>query len=53
MSLWSNDPNVGFEVKGEPQNVDEFGEAKEDILDLMDVEFLDGVGDHVEQCVQN
>jgi hypothetical protein len=53
MSLWFNDPIVGFEVKGGPQNVDEFGEAKEEILDLMDVQFLDEVEDHVEQCLQN
>jgi hypothetical protein len=48
MLFWSNNPIVGFEVKGGLQNVDEFGEAEEEILAFMDVEFLDEVGDRVE-----
>ncbi len=33
--------------------MDKFGKAKEEILDLLDVEFFDEVDDHVEDCVQN
>jgi hypothetical protein len=33
--------------------VDEFGEAEEEILDLLNVEFPNEVEDHVEDCVQN
>jgi hypothetical protein len=33
--------------------VDEFGGAKEEILDLMDAKFLDEVGDHLEECLQD
>jgi hypothetical protein len=36
---WLDDPIIGFEVKKGPQGVDEFGEAKEEILGLLDVEF--------------
>jgi hypothetical protein len=50
---WSDDPTIGFEAKKGPQNVDEFQEAKEEILDLLDVEFLDEVEDHVKECVHN
>jgi hypothetical protein len=50
---WHDDPTIGFEAKNGPQNVDEFGKAKEDILDLLDVKFSNEVEDHVEDCVQN
>jgi hypothetical protein len=33
--------------------VDGFGEAKEAILDVMDVEFREEVQDHVEDCLQD
>jgi hypothetical protein len=33
--------------------VDKFGKAKEETLDLLDVEFSNEVEDHVEDCVQN
>jgi hypothetical protein len=33
--------------------VNEFGKAKEEILDLLDVKFFDEVEVHVEDCVQN
>jgi len=37
---WLDDPIVGFEVKrGSLEGMDEFGEAKEEILDLLDAEF--------------
>ncbi len=48
---WPNDPTIGFEVKKGPQDVDEFGEVEEEILNLLDVKFLDEVEDHVEECV--
>jgi tetrahydromethanopterin S-methyltransferase subunit A len=50
---WHGDPTIGFEVERGPQDVDKFGKAKEEILDLLDVEFFDEVDDHVEDCVQN
>ncbi len=48
---WPHDPTIGFEAKRGAQNVDEFGEAKEEILNLLDAKFLDEVEDHVEDCV--
>jgi len=33
--------------------VDEFGEDKEDILNVMNVEFFYEVENHVHDCVQN
>jgi hypothetical protein len=37
---WLDHPIVGFEVKrGSLEGMDEFGEAKEEILDLLDAEF--------------
>jgi hypothetical protein len=38
---------MGFEAKKGPQDVDEFGEGEEEILDLLDVEFPNEVEDHV------
>jgi hypothetical protein len=46
-------PLLDLRLREGPQNVNEFGEVEEEILDLMDVQFFDEVGDHVEQCVQN
>jgi hypothetical protein len=48
---WLDDPSIGFKSKRGPQNVDEFGEAEEEILDLLNLEFLNEVDDHVEDCV--
>ncbi len=48
---WHDDPTIGFEAKKGLQNVDEFREAEEEILDVLDVEFPDEVEDHVEECV--
>jgi hypothetical protein len=48
---WPDDPTIGFEVKKGPQDVDEFGKAEEEILDLLDAKFPDEVEDHVEHCV--
>ncbi len=50
---WPNNPTIGSEAKKGPQNVDEFGEAMEEIQHLLDVKFLDEVEDHVEECVHN
>jgi hypothetical protein len=50
---WLDDPNVGFEVKGGPQDVDGFGEAKGEILDVIGVEFFNEVEDYVKDYVQN
>jgi hypothetical protein len=50
---WLDDPIVGSEAKKGPEDVDEFGEPKEEILDSLDVEFLDEVEDHVKKHVHN
>ncbi len=51
---WPNNPTVGFEAQGGPsKDVDEFGEAEEEILILLDVEFPNEVEGYVEECVQN
>ncbi len=50
---WHDDPTIGFEAKSGPQDVDKFGKAKEEILDLLDAKFSNEVEDHVEDCVQN
>ncbi len=38
---------------GPLKDVDEFGEAVEEILNLIDVEFPNEVEGYVEECVQN
>ncbi len=43
-----DDLTIAFEARSGPQDVDKFGKAKEEILDLLDVEFFDEVEDHVE-----
>jgi hypothetical protein len=49
---WPNDPTVGFKAKGRLlKNVDEFGEAKEKLLDLLDANFPNDVKDYVKECV--
>ncbi len=48
---WPNDPTIGFEIKRGLQDVDEFGEVEEEILDLLDVKFFYEVEDHVKECV--
>jgi hypothetical protein len=53
IKIWPNNPIIGSEAKKGPQNVDEFGEVMEEILDLLDAKFLDEVEDHVEECVHN
>ncbi len=50
---WPNDPSIGFEAKKGPQDVDEFEEVEEKILDLLNVKFPNEVEDPVEDCVQN
>jgi phage terminase large subunit-like protein len=50
---WHDDPTIGFEAKKGPQDVDEFGEVEEEILNLLDAKFPHEVEDHVEECVQN
>jgi hypothetical protein len=49
---WPNNPIVGFKAKERPwKNVDEFGEAEENILDLLDAKFSNEVKDYVKECV--
>jgi hypothetical protein len=48
-----NGPIVGFEDKRGFKYVDGFGQAKEEILDVMDVECFDEVEDHVKDYIQN
>jgi hypothetical protein len=50
---WPDDPSIGFEAKRVLEDVDEFGEAEEEILDLLNVKFPNEVEDHVYDCVQN
>ncbi len=49
---WLDDPVVGFEAEGGSlKGMDEFGEAKEEILDLLDAIFPNEVEGYVEKCV--
>jgi len=51
---WPNDPTIGFEAQGEPlKGVDEFGDAEEEILDLLDIENFNEVEGYVEDYVHN
>jgi hypothetical protein len=51
---WPHDPLVGFEAQGGPsKDVDEFGEAEEEILHLLDAKFPNEVETYVEECVRN
>jgi len=46
---WPNDLTIGFESKRGPlKSVDEFGDAEEEILDLLNTEFLNEVEGYVE-----
>jgi hypothetical protein len=47
---WLNDLIANAHDK---RYMDEFGEIEGNILDVMHVEFLEEVDDHVEECVQN
>jgi hypothetical protein len=49
---WHDNPTIGFEAKKGPQDVNEFGEAEEEILNLLDAEFPNEVEGHVEKCVE-
>jgi hypothetical protein len=49
-----DDPIIKFEAKGGPlKDVDEFGDADEEILDLLNAKFANEVEGYVEECVQN
>ncbi len=51
---WPSDPLVGFEAQGGPsKDVDQFVEAEEEILDLLDAKFPNEVESYVEECVQS
>jgi hypothetical protein len=47
-----HDDPIGFEAKKGPQDVDEFGEVDEEIIDLLDAEFTNEVESHVEKCAE-
>ncbi len=47
-----HDDPIGFEAKKGPQDVDEFGEVEEEILDLLDAKFPNEVEGHVEKCAE-
>jgi hypothetical protein len=36
-----------------PKDMVQFGEAKENLLDILDVKFIDTLGYHVEECSQD
>jgi hypothetical protein len=50
---WHDDPTISVKDNGGLKDVDEFGEDKEDILNVMNVEFFYEVENHVHDCVQN
>ncbi len=50
---WLDGPIVGFGDKWRFKYVDGFGQTKEEILDVMDVECFDEVEDHVKDYIQN
>ncbi len=50
---WRDDPTSSVKVNGGLKDVDEFGEDKEDILNVMNTEFFYEVENHLEDCVQN
>jgi hypothetical protein len=50
---WHDDPTTSVKDNGGLKYVNEFGEDKEDILNVMNAEFFDEVENHVEDCVQN
>jgi hypothetical protein len=49
-----DDPTIRFKAKGKPlKDVDEFDDANEEILNLLDAKFANEVEGYVEECVQN
>jgi hypothetical protein len=50
---YHDDPTIGVDDKWQYVGVDGFVEVEEAILDVMDVEFLEEVQDHVEDCLQD
>ncbi len=50
---YHDDPTIGIDDKRWNVGVDGFGEVEEAILDVMDVEFLEEVQDHLEDCLQD
>ncbi len=50
---WHDDPITSVKDNGGLKDVDEFGEDKEDILNVMNVELFYEVENHVQDCVQN
>jgi hypothetical protein len=50
---WHDDPKIEFEVMGGSlKDVDEFGEAEEEVLNLIDAKFPNEVEGYVEECVK-
>jgi len=50
---YHDDPTIDVDDKRRNVGVDGFGEVEEGILDVMDVEFLEEVQDHLEDCLQD
>ncbi len=50
---WLDDPTIGFDDKTSFAYIDVFGEVEEDILDVIDFEFLDEIDDHLEECIKD
>jgi hypothetical protein len=48
---WPDDPTTRFDDKTSLAYLDVFGEVEEDVLDVIDFEFLDKVDDHLERNV--
>ncbi len=48
---WHYDPRVGIEEG--PRDMVHFGEVKENLLDILDVKFIDTLGCHVKECSQD
>jgi hypothetical protein len=50
---WPYDPTIGFDDKRSLADLDLFGEVEEDIIDVIDFEFLDEIDDHLEECIKD
>jgi len=48
---WLDDPTTGFDNKTSLVDLDVFGEVEEDILYVIDFEFLDEVDDQLKDCI--
>ncbi len=50
---WLDDPTIGFDDKTSLADLDVFDEVEDDILDVIDFEFLDEVDHHLEEGIED